>query len=200
MPPRTLGLDVRLEIDDREVRRMLEAGDKVYVGAASWSLNRAWQMLRTRWVRLLARRLGIKQQYIRRRVRLYRASFAKLAAEFQAFIQPLNPARFGATWNRGPGGGVAWYGRDWPGAFIARGMGHGRPMVFRRPGYPGPTPDKKAPRKWGESQTPIEPLKVDISDTAGTALNVLANRHASDFVQRIFPRELIRRLNRASRR
>lgn len=199
MVDRRISLGVELEIDDREVRRMLAAGDRVYVGAATWSLNRAWQMLRTRWVRLLSQRLAVKQAHIRRRVKLSRATFYRLAAEFVAYIQPLNPARLGATWNRAPAGGVEWYGRSWPGAFIARGKGSGKPLVFRRPGYPGPTPDKKAPRGWGESQTPIEPIKVGISDTANTALGVLVNRHAEEFVQQIFPRELIRRLNRAAR-
>lgn len=184
---------LHFEIDDLEVRRMIDLGDKHYRGAAVWALNRSWGMLWTRTRRLISRRLRVAQKHINRRFRFFRASSRNLVATVRVFVQDFNPAKLEGL-SATKGGGVKWEGYSWPKGFVARGRGGKGKFVFVRP----PGVDRDRPRKWGQPQLPVEVEKVDLEPTADAAFAVTIPRYSREFFERTFPRELIRRLNRGA--
>lgn len=185
---------LRFEIDDSEVRRMIDLGDQHYRGAAAWALNRSWRMLWTRTRRLIAKRLRVAQKHVNRRTRFFRANTRRLVAGVRMYVQDFNPAKLDGL-SASPGAGVKWESYVWPKGFVAPGKGGKGKFVFVRiPGL-----DRDAPRKWGQPQLPVEVQKIDVEPVAEAAFAVTVPRYSREFFERVFPRELIRRLKRGAR-
>lgn len=171
---------VTFEIEDRELKRMLDAGVREYRLAASASLNKAMARIRTYSVRVLSKQSKIPQKNLRKRVRVFRANPGRLYTSGRFHILPMLAKHLKYRANSS---GVTVAGQNFPRAFI---------MPDNDAGAPGGPWQRK-----GRSRTPIERIKVPLGN-AESVIDHGTARYTGLLVNKYLPGEIMWRLNRAA--
>jgi hypothetical protein len=135
-------MDIDLKIDIKQATAYLTKYERrIIPRATNRALNNTAKNVRTTVSRHIAKRTGLKVAEVNAGVRLVKSNFSTLRALLIGTGRAVNLIRFVSKGKQHPGAfnkgkGVianAWRSRKvYPGTFIVRGKGHGKPLVMAR--------------------------------------------------------------------
>ena len=191
------GLTIDIRSNYEEIAKVYRKDYPLAVkSAGAIALNRAMAKARTLTVRMVAKRMGVPQKFVRERVKVSRAWKFKLRTNLQMKGRPLNVARFGARQLKGGVKHKAWKGGSTgflKGAFLVKIKNPKSSLtefVAHRPGG-----GRKMKGVWG----PWPPQEF-VGHTKGNDEGVRPEvaKMAQQFFVELYPRELERQIQIAN--
>jgi len=174
---------VSMKMDTRDFNRMLLRMDNVHEAAVSASMNRGLAKARTAAKREIASEADIQpQRLVSRRMRIKRATKARLNGALRILTNPIPAIKLGAKdlYHEGArtGKGVtARGGRHWRDAFIRPGKGANWQVFERR----------------AASRLPLRAIKIPIKDIAERKIKEKVE-DARDWIAKEIPRQIMWRV------
>lgn len=177
-------MEIHWTIDDGQIRRMLQAGDREVTRGVVTAMNKAGKSIRAQSIKGTSATLRITSPIVRKRFWLNRANKNKLRVLVRCYAKPMRGTL--GKHGRQNKTGVTAFGRQFAHGFLQRGKGGTQLVFMREPPVGGP-------------RYPIIPQEIEVYDVAEPIITKVAERRANDLFNRELPWAVGRAMDRAAR-